>query len=222
MLSVSLAIMAHPAPGSAAAPQRLHRLLDGVPSPVPYPWVVGTDWPRRTRVAVTARYRGAVRQTTLRTGSDGSFGVGIQGVSWCKGLVVEALDATKYRVVLHGTNPFRKCPVAMERRDIVFHSLNERELHAHQYVVDSRRVTRSYTIHVGDMVYVYVRLGHLSLQALDRQHFRLIEHGTTPVCPPNADCAFPPGVYYRVLALHAGHALLPVGHASSVRIRVIA
>ncbi len=211
-LTLSLAAFTQAAThASSAAQLRPQRLLDEVPSPMPYPWVIGKDWPRHTTVTLTVHYRGAVGHAGLRTGSDGAFGVAIEGVRWCTGLVIEAVDATNYRVVLHGANPFRSCPATTGKQGIVIHSLSERELHAHQYVIDGRRAAPSYTVHVGDIVYVYVRQSRLSLRSLDRRHFRLIEQGVIPMCPPNASCAFPPGTYYRVLVLHAGQGRLPIG-----------
>ena len=222
-LTLSLVVAAQVAPrASSSPPLRPQRLLDEVPSPVPYPWVIGKAWPRHTTVTLTVYYRGAVAHVGLNTGSNGVFGVAIEGVRWCTGLVIEAVDATNYRVVLHGVNLIRSCPAVTGKQRIVIHSLSKRELHAHEYLIDGRRAAPPYTVRVGDMVYVYVRQTRLSLRSLDRRHFRLIEQGVILVCPPNVDCAFPPGTYYRVLVLHVGHAYLPTGYGRYARIEVIA
>lgn len=222
-LTLSLAVAAQAVPrASSSPPLRPQRLLNWVPSPMPYPWVIGKAWPRHTTVTLTVYYRGAVGHAGLNTGSDGAFGIAIEEVRWCTGLVIQAVDATNYRVVLHGVNLIRSCPAVTEKQGIVIHSLSKRELHAHEYLIDGRRAAPSYTVRAGDMMYVYVRQTRLSLRSLDRRHFRLIEHGVIPVCPPNVDCAFPPGTYYRVLVLHVGRASLPTGHGRYARIEVIA
>jgi hypothetical protein len=73
------------------------------------------------------------------------------------------------------------------------------------------------------MLYVYVPDRSLSLQNISKRYFRLIEHGTVPSRPPNADCALPArGVYYQVVAVHPGRALLPLGRQWHTTVRVIA
>jgi hypothetical protein len=202
--------------------QRLHRSLDTVPAAVPYPWVVGRDWPRSTLVALTVRYGTGVSRASIRARPDGSFGVGIKGVRWCAGLVVEAVDATGYRVVLHGVSVFRGCPPVTEAGGIDIDGLSGRDLQVRQYFVDGDHPARSYTVHIGDMLYVYVPDSHPILPAVDRQHFRMFEHGTIPACPGNADCIPRPGVYYKVVAVHPGQARLPIGRQRHTTIRVIA
>lgn len=205
---------------AAAADQQPHRYLDAVPSPTLYPWVVGKNWTRSTRVTLTVRYPSRKRQRTLTIGHDGSFGVAIKGVRWCTGLVIEAVDGTGYPVVLHGANTFRACPPVTESRSIVIRPLHRRDLQARQYLIDGRNHASSYRIHVGDMLYVYVQQSLLSLHGVDGRHIRLIEAGRIPECPPNADCLFPSGVYYRVVALRPGDALLPIGHGRHVVVHV--
>ncbi|GAC1334825.1 MAG: hypothetical protein NVSMB22_27400 [Chloroflexota bacterium] len=97
-----------------------HRYLDEVPGANRYPWVVGRDWPRNTLIRLTVRYKGMSRRTTLRTGGDGPFGVDIAGTRLCTGLTIGAVDATGYRVVLHGVNVFRTCPSVTEGVHVVF------------------------------------------------------------------------------------------------------
>jgi hypothetical protein len=85
-LTLSLAAFTQAAThASSAAQLRPQRLLDEVPSPMPYPWVIGKDWPRHTTVTLTVHYRGAVGHAGLRTGSDGAFGVAIEGCAGARG-----------------------------------------------------------------------------------------------------------------------------------------
>jgi hypothetical protein len=192
-----------------------------VPSPVLYPWVVGRNWTRSARVTLTVRYLDRKRQRTFTVGHDGSFGVAIKGVRWCTGLVIEAVDETGYRVVLHGVNTVGDCPPVTESRSIIIRTLHWRDLQARQYQIDGRKHASSYRIYVGDMIYVYAQQSLLSLHGVDGRHVRFIEAGRIPECPPNADCMFPPGVYYRVVALRPGDALLPIGHGRHVVVHVI-
>lgn len=198
-----------------------HRYLDEVPGTNRYPWVVGKDWPRNTLVHLTVHFMGRTAQTTLRTGVDGRFGLGIQGVRWCTGLVIEAIDATTYRVVLHGASPFRLCPIVSGTEHMIVRPLTPREMSAREYFISGGRSTLLHRIRVGDMLYIYVHQKRLSLRRLDWRYFSVIEQGIIPDCPPNASCLFPPGVYYRVVAIRAGHAVLPIGEHQVARVEIM-
>lgn len=90
----------------------------------------------------------------------------------------------------------------------------------HQYVIYAGGPPLSHPIRVGDMLYVYVHQKRISLRHLDRYHFSLIQQGVIPECPPTASCAFPPGVYYRVVAIRPGRAVLPIGGHQVARVQI--
>jgi len=179
-------------------------------SPVPYPWIVGTEWPRDTLVRVTVYWHSKRERFILHTHRDSSFGISVAGVRWCTGLVIEAVDATNYRVVLHGVNVFRPCPTVIEGPKIATRLLSATDLRVRQQLVDARRPKRSYTMHLGDMLFVYIQGNHSSLSWIDARYWHVIEVGVIPVCPPSADCSLPPGAYYRVVARHSGRSRLPL------------
>ena len=204
-------------PGAATP----HRFLTTMVSPVPYPWIVGTEWPRETLVRVTVHWRSQHDRFTLRTRRDGSFGISVAGVRWCTGLVIEAVDATNYRVVLHGVNVFRPCPAVTEGSHIRISLLSTRDLRVRQQIVDARWLKRSYTMHLGDMLFVYVPANRAPLSQIDARYWRVIEVGVIPVCPPNADCLLPPGDYYRVVARHSGRSRLPLTQRRTASVLIV-
>ena len=203
---------------SAATPRRF---LDLMTSPVPYPWIRGTKWPQETVVRVTVHWHSQHQRFTLRTRQDGSFGISVAGVRWCTGLVIEAVDATNYRVVLHGVNVFQPCPPVTEGDHIVIRLLSAKELRVRQQTIDARRPKRSYTMHLGDILFVYVQENQAPLSRIDARYWRVIEAGVIPVCPPNADCSFPPGAYYRVVAQHIGRSHLPLARQRTASVLVL-
>lgn len=190
-------------------------------SPVPYPWIVGTQWPRETLVRVTVHWRSQHERFALRTGRDGSFGISVAGVRWCTGLVIDAVDATNYRVVLHGVNVGRPCPPVTEENHIAIHLLSAKELRVRQQTVDGRWPKQSYTVHLGDILFVYVQENQAPLSRIDARYWRVIEAGMIPVCPLNADCFFPPGAYYRVVAQHIGRNHLPLAQQRIASVQVL-
>jgi len=197
------------------------RFLDLMTSPVPYPWIMGTKWPPETLVRVTVHWHSQHEQFTLRTRHDGSFGIGVAGVRWCTGLVIDAVDATNYRVVLHGVNVFRPCPSVTEAAHITIRPLSAKELRVHEQTIDARWPKQSYTMHLGDMLFVYVQENRAPLSQIDARYWRVIEAGVIPVCPPNADCFFPPGAYYRVVAQHIGRSHLPLAQQRTASVLVL-
>jgi len=203
---------------SAATPRRF---LDLMTSPVPYPWIMGTKWPPETLVRVTVHWHSQHNQFTLHTRHDGSFGISVAGVRWCTGLVIDAVDATNYRVVLHGVNVFHPCPPVTEAAHIAIRLLSATELRVRQQIIDSRRPKRSYTMHLGDILFVYVQENRVPLSQIDARYWRVIEAGVIPVCPPNADCFFPPGAYYRVVAQHIGRSHLPLAQQRTASVQVL-
>jgi hypothetical protein len=179
-------------------------------SPDPYPRVVGKGWVPFSRVTVTVRFYGLKVTRTVYTTRTGVFGLGMEGVHWCKNLAIVARDTAGHRVVRHGSSPLFSCTPPRSGTKLVLHVLTPKQMQAKQITVDATKLIMPQTMHVGDVLYVYDPGTNQPSVVLipDPSHFRLIEQGKVPDCPPNASCAFPPGFFWRLAATGPGDAIV--------------
>lgn len=204
----------HSAYGQSIAMSR-HPTVSSAMSPDLFPRVIGKGWVPLTRLAVTVKFYGLKATRTLHATQRGAFGIGIQGVHWCKNLSVVVRDTAGHRVTLHGSIPVSSCTPPSSGAKLVLHVLTARQMQAKQITVDTTKLTTSEMMHVGDVLYVYAPgTGQPSVTLIpDANHFRLIEQGTLPECPPTASCPFPPGFFWRLEATQAGDTIVTLSPA---------
>ncbi len=210
----SHSVMAYPLhPQSTVSTQRPN--VQAAMSPDPYPRVIGKGWVPLARVSVTVRFYGLHATRHLRASRTGAFGIGLEGVHWCRNLTVVSTDTVGHRIVLHGSIPPSSCPPPSAGTKLVLHVLTAKQMQARQITVDATKPNLSVTMHVGDVLYVFdPGAGQPSVTLTpDESHFRLIEQGKLPDCLPTASCPFPPGNYWRLVAIAPGDAIVTLSAA---------
>jgi hypothetical protein len=168
-----------------------------------------------SRVTVSVRFHGLKATSHVHVTRTGTFGVGIQGVHWCQNLTVAARDTAGHHVVLHGTIPISACAPPGAGTKVLLHFLTPKQMQAKQITVDTTKAIESTAMHVGDVLYVYAAGTSQPSVTLspDEAHFRLIEQGKIPDCPPTASCPFPPGFFWRLVATQPGDAIVALSPA---------
>jgi hypothetical protein len=192
-----------------------HPTVQGAMSPHPYPRVIAKGWLPITRVTVTVRFYGLTATRKFHTTRTGTFGVGIQGVDWCQNLTLVVRDAMGHRVVTHGSIPKSVCTPPGPNSKIVLHILTPKQMQAKQITVDATKITSSQTMHVGDVLYVYDPNQNQPsiVLSFDASHFRSIEQGQVPACPPTASCAVSTGFFWRLVATAVGDGIVTLSPA---------
>ncbi len=200
--------------GQSTAPA-IHPSLRSATSTDSSPRVEGKGWVPLSRVSVSVRYFTLASTRTLQTTASGTFGLELQGGDWCRGLVVVARDTFGHRVTLRGPLPLSGCTPPESGARLVLRVLTPQQMEARQITVDTTKGLNGQTMHVGDVLYLYVSgtAQPSETAVFDPSHFRLIEQGQVPVCPPATSCRFPPGFFWRAVATAAGNGFVALSAA---------
>jgi hypothetical protein len=194
--------------GNAAARQAgaTRFSLSRAPSPDASIRFIGRHWRPASRITVSVRYFGITDKKTIRARAQGTFEVKVDGVQWCSGLTVRARDRRGHEAVIHALNPSRPCTPPPPGSPVVLRVLPVHQMPSHVLTLDTRRPEAHYSMHLGDVLYLYTPGTTVAsfLPTVDAAYLFTVEQGTIPPCPPGAACRFPQGFFWRFQADRTG------------------